>query len=65
MAVVALLFMSSPYTQSGVTFTGACFEERPTALRAVKEPPASAHLPFCESLENKKTPELQWQLDPA
>lgn len=42
-------------TQSGVTFMGACFEETPTALRAVKEPPASPHLPFCEGLVNKNS----------
>lgn len=36
------------------TFTAARFEEGPIALRAVKEPPASPHLPFCEGLGNKK-----------
>lgn len=43
------------HTQSGVTFTGACFEEEPTALQAVKEPPASPHLPFYEGLVNKNS----------
>lgn len=50
------VFESNPVqTQSGVTFKGPRFEEEPTALQAVKEPPASPHLPFCEGLVNKNS----------